>query len=162
MKKKSRFFRVCYRFRLTNRDDYIQVTFATLEARLFWDNWGCIKNFLESKIKPSSTKLSLSRLSESPVQWLANLTHNWKVAGSNLIQYYMKMASKPCQDWFLHPILVHSIIGKKENTGRYKWGTPKKYFIKACRDSWHSLQISFYYVKVGHYLLFLFSPPKVS
>jgi len=34
----------------------------------------------------------------------------------------MEMVLKPCQDLFLHPILVHSIIEKKENTR----GTPKK------------------------------------
>jgi len=29
----------------------------------------------------------------------------------------MEVVSKPCQALFQHPILVHSIIEKKENTG---------------------------------------------
>jgi hypothetical protein len=39
------------------------------------------------------------------------------------------MVSKPCQDRFLHPILVHSIIEKKENTGS-QMGHTKKIFKK--------------------------------
>jgi len=37
--------------------------------------------------------------------------------------------SKPCQDQFLHPILVHSIIEKKENTGS-QMGHTKKIILK--------------------------------
>jgi len=37
----------------------------------------------------------------------------------------MEMVSNPCQDPFLHPILVHS-IEKKENTGS-QMGHTKKY-----------------------------------
>jgi len=44
----------------------------------------------------------------------------------------MEMVSKPCQDLFLHPILFHSIIEKKENTGS-QMGHTKKY-IKICFD----------------------------
>jgi hypothetical protein len=33
--------------------------------------------------------------------------------------------SKPCQDQFLHPILVHSIIEKKENIGGQMGHTKK-------------------------------------
>jgi len=40
----------------------------------------------------------------------------------------MEMVSKPCQDQFLHPILVHS-IEKKENTGS-QMGHTKKIFTK--------------------------------
>jgi len=39
----------------------------------------------------------------------------------------MEMVSKPCQDRFLHPILVHS-IEKKEKIQVAKWGTPKKIY----------------------------------
>jgi len=42
----------------------------------------------------------------------------------------MEMVSKPCQDHFLHPILVHSIIEKKEIQVA-KWGT-QKIFKKTC------------------------------
>jgi len=38
----------------------------------------------------------------------------------------MEMVSKPCQDRFLHPILVHFIIEKKENIGS-QMGHTKKY-----------------------------------
>jgi len=39
----------------------------------------------------------------------------------------MEMVSKPCQDRFLHPIMVHSIIEKKENIGS-QMGQTKKNF----------------------------------
>jgi len=41
----------------------------------------------------------------------------------------MEVVSKPCQDRFLHPILVHSIIEKKENTGS-QMGRTKKIIYK--------------------------------
>jgi len=41
----------------------------------------------------------------------------------------MEMVSKPCQDLFLHPILVNSIIEKKENIGS-QMGHTKKNFKK--------------------------------
>jgi len=41
----------------------------------------------------------------------------------------MEVVSKSCQDWFLHPILVHSIIEKKENTGS-QIGHTKKIIFK--------------------------------
>jgi hypothetical protein len=41
----------------------------------------------------------------------------------------MEVVSKPCQDQFLHPILAHSIIEKKENTGS-QMGHNKKIFKK--------------------------------
>jgi len=34
--------------------------------------------------------------------------------------------SKPCQDRFLHPILVHSILEKKENIGSQMGHTKKQ------------------------------------
>jgi len=37
----------------------------------------------------------------------------------------MEVVSKPCQDQFLQPILVHSIIEKKENTGGQMGDTNK-------------------------------------
>jgi len=37
----------------------------------------------------------------------------------------MEVVSKPCQDRFLHPILVNSIIEKKENTGSQMGHTKK-------------------------------------
>jgi hypothetical protein len=41
----------------------------------------------------------------------------------------MEMVSKPCLDQFPHPILVPSIIEKKENIGS-KMGHTKKIFKK--------------------------------
>jgi len=41
----------------------------------------------------------------------------------------MEVVSKPCQDQFLHPILVHSIIENKENTGS-QMGHTKKIIFK--------------------------------
>jgi len=41
----------------------------------------------------------------------------------------MKMVSKPCQDRFLHPILVHTIIEKNEKTGS-QMGHTKKIFLQ--------------------------------
>jgi hypothetical protein len=41
------------------------------------------------------------------------------------------MVSKPCQDRFLHPIQVHTIIEKNENTGS-QMGHTKKIFKKTC------------------------------
>ncbi len=38
----------------------------------------------------------------------------------------MEVVSKPCKDWFLHPILVHYRINRKIQVA--KWGAPKKYF----------------------------------
>jgi len=40
----------------------------------------------------------------------------------------MEVVSKPCQDWFLHPILVHNRKNKKIQVA--KWGTPKKHLKK--------------------------------
>ncbi len=42
------------------------------------------------------------------------------------------MVSKPCQDQFLNPILVHSMIEKKENTSS-QMGHTKKYFLKTAK-----------------------------
>jgi len=42
----------------------------------------------------------------------------------------MEVVSKPCQDQFLHPILVHSISEKKENTGSQMGHTKKNNFKK--------------------------------
>jgi len=41
----------------------------------------------------------------------------------------MEVVSKPFQDQFLHPILVHSIIEKKENTGSQMGQTKKIIFL---------------------------------
>jgi hypothetical protein len=41
----------------------------------------------------------------------------------------MEMVSKPCQDLFLHPILVHTIIEKNEITGS-QMGHTKNIFKK--------------------------------
>jgi len=38
----------------------------------------------------------------------------------------MEVVSKPCQDQFLHPILVHSISEKKENKGSQMGHTKKR------------------------------------
>jgi hypothetical protein len=43
----------------------------------------------------------------------------------------MEMVSKPCQDRFLHPILVHLNVEKKENIGGQMGHTKKKIFLKA-------------------------------
>jgi hypothetical protein len=40
----------------------------------------------------------------------------------------MEVVSKPCQDRFLHPSLVHYRKNKKIQVA--KWGTPKKYLKK--------------------------------
>jgi len=45
----------------------------------------------------------------------------------------MEVVSKPCQDRFLHPILVHSRIEKNENTGSQMRHT-KKIFLKNQRN----------------------------
>jgi hypothetical protein len=37
----------------------------------------------------------------------------------------MKVVSKPCQDQILYPILVHSILKKKENKGSQMGHTEK-------------------------------------
>jgi len=37
----------------------------------------------------------------------------------------MEVVSKPCQDRFLHPILVHSKLEKKENIGGQMGHTKK-------------------------------------
>jgi len=42
----------------------------------------------------------------------------------------MGVVSKPCQDRFLHPILVHSISENKENTGSQMGHTKKNNFKK--------------------------------
>jgi hypothetical protein len=42
----------------------------------------------------------------------------------------MEVVSRPCQDRFLHPILVHSIIENKENIGSQMGHTKKKQFLK--------------------------------
>jgi len=39
----------------------------------------------------------------------------------------MEMVSKPCEDRFLHPILVHTIIEKNENAGSQMGHTKKIY-----------------------------------
>jgi hypothetical protein len=44
----------------------------------------------------------------------------------------MEVVSKPCQDQFLHPIQVHSIIEKKENTGSQMGHTKKIILKKEC------------------------------
>jgi len=41
----------------------------------------------------------------------------------------MEVVSKPCQDQFLHPILVHSISEKKENSAS-QMGHTKKIILK--------------------------------
>jgi len=41
----------------------------------------------------------------------------------------MEMGAKPCQDQFLHPILIHS--GKIIKIQVAKWGHAKKIFKKA-------------------------------
>jgi hypothetical protein len=46
----------------------------------------------------------------------------------------MEVVSKPCQDGFLHPILVHSLLEKKENIGS-QMGHTKKIFKKGIFDS---------------------------
>jgi len=38
----------------------------------------------------------------------------------------MEVVSKLCQDQFLHPILVHSLLEKKENIGSQMGHTKKK------------------------------------
>ncbi len=55
-------------------------------------------------------------MGKSPVQWLAYSTHDWKVVGSNLIQYYTRW--KWCQshariDSCTQSWYMHSIIEKK-------------------------------------------------
>jgi len=42
----------------------------------------------------------------------------------------MEMVSKPCQDPFLHPILVYSIIENKENIGSQIGHTQKNIYKK--------------------------------
>jgi len=42
----------------------------------------------------------------------------------------MEMVSKPCQDRFLQPILVHTIIEKNENTGSQMGHIKKIFFFK--------------------------------
>jgi len=44
----------------------------------------------------------------------------------------MEVVSKPFQDRFLHPILVHSISEKKENTVSQMGHTKKKELKKEC------------------------------
>jgi hypothetical protein len=44
----------------------------------------------------------------------------------------MEMVSKPCQDRFLHPILVHSIEKKKIQEA--KWDTLKKVIIYETKE----------------------------
>ncbi len=55
--------------------------------------------------------LAYNKFAMKKDQWakvrLVNLTCDWKVVGLNLTQCQMEMVSKPCQDRFLHPILVH-------------------------------------------------------
>jgi len=45
----------------------------------------------------------------------------------------MEVVSKPCQDRFLHPILVHSRIEKNENTGS-QMGHTKKIYLKKKKE----------------------------
>ncbi len=49
--------------------------------------------------------------------------HDRKVVSSIPVQCLMEVVSKPCQDRFLYPILVHYRKIRKIQSG--KWGTPK-------------------------------------
>jgi len=46
----------------------------------------------------------------------------------------MEVVSKPCQDRFLHPILVHSILEKKENIGSQMGHTKLKAGVKGKKE----------------------------
>jgi len=66
----------------------------------------------------------------------------------------MEMVSKPCQHRFLHPILVHSVIEKKENTGSQVGHTKKNqgmffraylgWSLKDVAQNYIFISISFY------------------
>jgi len=50
----------------------------------------------------------------------------------------MEIVSKPCQDWFLHPTIVNSIIEKSENMGSQMGHT--NFFFKLL-SAYHILRI---------------------
>ncbi len=65
-----------------------------------------------------------------------NLAHDQKVVGSILVHCQTKVVLKPCQDRFLHPILVH--YKKNMKIQAAKWDTPKKIFKKDMFSNIHS------------------------